>query len=91
LHDSGLSTKAKGVIHCNTKELIELFPEIIRYPTELSLQDIDCINDTENIIIKSTHHYDIDLISLEEQILNSFTEKVKNLKYIRIIKYNTLH
>jgi hypothetical protein len=91
LHNSGLSSKSKGVIKCNTKEFVELFPEIIRYPSELSLQDIDCINDTENIIIKSTHHYDIDLISMETKVLNSFIDKVKSLKDLRIIKYNTLH
>lgn len=81
----------KGIFICSTAQLESLCSEIVRYPSELSYKNIDCINSKTNIILKTTSHLTLDLISTNEETLKIYCNKIKSVKGIIIKKYNTLN
>ena len=68
-------------------ELCEVLKELIYYPQNLSYKNIDLIPVGSEVIIKLTHHLDIQLISRNKVILDEllqFAEGVEGLTYMEL-------
>jgi hypothetical protein len=71
-------------------ELCEVLTELIYYPQNLSYKNIDIIPVGSEVIIKLTHHLDIQLISRNKVILDEllqFAKGVEGLTYLKYWKY----
>ncbi|MEN9702162.1 MAG: hypothetical protein RIR55_1504 [Bacteroidota bacterium] len=68
-------------------ELCEVLTELIYYPQNLSYKNIDIIPVGSEVIIKLTHHLEIQLISRNKVILDEllqFAKGVEGLTYLKL-------
>ncbi len=86
LEENGIATNEVGPLLVSQKELCAVLNELIYYPQNLSYKNIDLIPVGSQVVIKLTHHLDIQLISRNKVILDEllqFAEGVEGLTYIK--------
>lgn len=91
LTTNGLSVKAKRIINCNTDELLFLSDEIVSYPSIVHYPDLNIISAAGNLILKSTAHITIDVITTDSDLSLFIKKKIKEYKGIKIVNYNVTH
>lgn len=83
---NNIKNNFKGSIFCSHYELIKLSRDLISYPYILSYKNLDISNKNIPIIIKTTSHLTIDVLSTEIGILNTLI-KYNVFEHSKIIKY----
>lgn len=85
LEGNHIATNEVGPLLISQKELCAVLNELIYYPHNLSYKNIDLIPIGSELVIKLTHHLDIQLISRNRVILDEllqFAEGVEGLTYL---------
>lgn len=84
---NGIAANEVGPLVVSQKELCTVLKELIYYPQNLSYKNIDLIPVGSEVVIKFTHHLDIQLISRNKVILEEllqFAEGVEGLTYLKL-------
>jgi hypothetical protein len=87
LKSNGIATNDVVPLLVSQNELCEVLTELIYYPQNLSYKNIDLIPVGSEVIIKLTHHLDIQLISRNKVILDEllqFAKGVEGLTYLKL-------
>lgn len=87
LHEKKLSLQSKCIFKIDYAHLEKLADEIIKYPSLLSYKNIDCINDSSGLIIKSTSHITIDFISKDFEKISRLKKAIDVKNDLRIVDY----
>jgi hypothetical protein len=87
LEGNGIAANEVGPLVVSQKELCTVLKELIYYPQNLSYKNIDLIPVGSEVVIKFTHHLDIQLISRNKVILEEllqFAKGVEGLTYMEL-------
>lgn len=77
-----------GVAVGGKEDLLKLSGDIVRYSSQLSRSDINCIHDSSELIIKLNSHATVDIVTTSLLSLERYKEKIRGIKGINIVHYN---
>jgi hypothetical protein len=78
----------RGAFLLSSFSLIKILSDLIAFSYYNKSEDINLLNDKSNYIIRFTHHFSIDFISIEKKDVDNFVLTAQKAKFFKIKAYN---